>query len=195
MQINEDLLMSSGAKIVNYAKNQFVFQENTEAIAYFQILTGKVKIVSQKKPGREFIHNISNQGDCLGELFLFLKHQYSLSAIAMDDCRILILQKSDFILMLTENPSILLNLYKRIAEGLHYTYMMKGFALESPAEKTINLFRYLKISNYLTDQDEILLTRQQIASLTGLRVETVIRTIKQLESEGLLVIRKGKIFY
>lgn len=195
MQINEDLLMSSGAKIVNYAKNQFVFQENTEAIAYFQILTGKVKIVSQKKPGREFIHNISNQGDCLGELFLFLKHQYSVNAIAMEDCRILILQKSDFILMLTDNPSILLNLYKRIAESLHYTYMMKGFALESPAEKTINLFRYLKISNDLTDQDEILLTRQQIASLTGLRVETVIRTIKQLESQGLLVITKGKIFY
>lgn len=187
--------MSSGAKIVDYTKNQFVFQENTEALSYFQLLTGSVKIVSQKKPGHEFIHNISNQGDCLGELFLFLKHQYSVSAIAIEDCRILILQKSDFDIMLKDNPAILRVLYESIAESLHYTYMMKGFALESPAEKTINLLRYLKISNESTDPDEVLLTRQQIASLTGLRVETVIRTIKQLESEGLLMIRKGKIFY
>jgi len=187
--------MSSGAKILNYAKNQFVFQENTEALSYFQLLTGSVKIVSQKKQGREFIHNISNKGDCLGELFLFLKHQYSVSAIAMEDCRILILQKSDFDIMLKDNPAILRDLYESIAESLHYTYVMRGFALESPAEKTINLLRYLKISNDSTDPDEVLLTRQQIASLTGLRVETVIRTIKQLESEGLLVIRKGKIFY
>ncbi|PJJ66381.1 CRP-like cAMP-binding protein [Chryseobacterium geocarposphaerae] len=188
--------MSSGAKIANYAKNQFVFQENTEALAYFQILTGRVKIVSQKKPGREFIHHMFNQGDCLGELFLFLKHQYSVSAIAMEDCRIFILQKSDFDLMLKDNPAILRDLYESIAESLHYTYMMRGLALENPAEKTINLLRYLKVSNdSSTNPDEVLLTRQEIASLTGLRVETVIRTIKQLESEGLLVITKGKIFY
>ncbi len=195
MLINEDLLISSGAKIVNYAKNQFVFQENTEALAYFQILTGRVKIVSQKKPRREFIHHMSNQGDCLGELFLFLKHQYSVSAIAMEDCRIFILQKSDFDLMLKDNPAILRDLYESIAESLHYTYMMRGLALENPAEKTINLLRYLKVSNDSTNPDEVLLTRQEIASLTGLRVETVIRTIKQLENEGLLVITKGKIFY
>ncbi|SHG17729.1 cAMP-binding domain of CRP or a regulatory subunit of cAMP-dependent protein kinases [Chryseobacterium arachidis] len=187
--------MSSGAKIVNYTKNQFVFQENTEAISYFQLLTGRVKIVSQKKPGREFIHHVSNQGDCLGELFLFLKHQYSVSAIAMEDCRIFILQKSDFDLMLKDYPTILRDLYESIAESLHYTYMMRGFALENPAEKTINLLRYLKVSNASTNPDEVLLTRQEIASLTGLRVETVIRTIKQLENEGLLVITKGKIFY
>lgn len=195
MLVNEDLLVGSGAKIVNYAKNQFVFQENTAPRCYFQLLSGSVKIVSKKKTGREFIHNISNPGDCVGESFLFLKHQYSVSAIALEDCRILILQKSDFDIMLMDNPAILRDLYEKIAENLHYQYMMRGFALENPAEKIINLLRYLKTPNDSTEPDKVLLTRQKIASLTGLRVETVIRTIKQLESKGLLVIRKGKIFY
>ena len=37
------------------------------------------------------------------------------------------------------------------------------------------------------------LTRQQIAGLTGLRVETVIRTIKKLEEKGKLELDSHKI--
>lgn len=38
-------------------------------------------------------------------------------------------------------------------------------------------------------------TRQQIADLIGLRVETVIRTIKKMETENLLLIDHSKIYY
>jgi CRP-like cAMP-binding protein len=37
-------------------------------------------------------------------------------------------------------------------------------------------------------------TRQQIADMTGLRVETVIRTVKQLQKEGKLEIMQHKIY-
>ncbi len=36
------------------------------------------------------------------------------------------------------------------------------------------------------------LTRQQIANMTGLRVETVIRTIRSLHDTGQLTIERGK---
>jgi CRP-like cAMP-binding protein len=39
------------------------------------------------------------------------------------------------------------------------------------------------------------LTRQQIADITGLRVETVIRSIRQLYENGKLAIAKGKVYY
>ncbi|GGG59467.1 helix-turn-helix domain-containing protein [Epilithonimonas arachidiradicis] len=38
-------------------------------------------------------------------------------------------------------------------------------------------------------------TRQQLACLTGMTVETVIRTVKKMESDELLIIFKGKIMY
>jgi CRP-like cAMP-binding protein len=37
-------------------------------------------------------------------------------------------------------------------------------------------------------------TRQQIGDLTGLRVETVIRTIKNLEKKGALKIINRKVY-
>lgn len=39
------------------------------------------------------------------------------------------------------------------------------------------------------------LTRQQLASMTGLRVETVIRTIKNIEKQEHLKIVGGKIHF
>ncbi|MDR6919258.1 Crp/Fnr family transcriptional regulator [Chryseobacterium sp. 2987] len=195
MLIKEELLMNCGAKIVNFTKGKYVFKENDDVISYFQISTGTVKIVSEKKAGREFIHNISIQGDCLGALFLFLKHPYSVSAIAMENSRIIKLEKLGFDLMLKDNPKILLDLYKYTAENMHYTYLMKGFASESPSEKIMNLFNYLKKSKPPTDSFQVFLTRHQIASLTGLRVETVIRTIKKLQNQGIRLVINSKIFY
>ena len=40
----------------------------------------------------------------------------------------------------------------------------------------------------------IKLTRKEISHSTGLRIETVIRTIKKMEKEGKLEIINGKIF-
>ncbi|KIC61324.1 Crp/Fnr family transcriptional regulator [Chryseobacterium taiwanense] len=195
MLIREDLLLSSGAKIGTYTKGQFIFKENTEVHSYFQILTGKVKIVSHQKKGREFIHNIPTSGDCLGEIFLFLQHQYSVSAVAMEKSSIFILERSNFALILKNNPDILLQLYKCMAENMHYNYLMNGQNVETPAEKTIKLLQYLKNSNQLTASNQVLLSRQEIASLTGLRVETIIRTVKYLQSIGTVTIVNGKIIF
>ncbi|MBT0533902.1 helix-turn-helix domain-containing protein [Riemerella anatipestifer] len=41
----------------------------------------------------------------------------------------------------------------------------------------------------------IKLTRNEMAQMLGLTVETVIRTIKKMEKKGLLKILKGKVHY
>ncbi|WP_423775412.1 helix-turn-helix domain-containing protein [Chryseobacterium joostei] len=38
-------------------------------------------------------------------------------------------------------------------------------------------------------------TRQQIANLTGLRVETVIRLIKKMERQKIVKLKQHQIFY
>ncbi len=38
------------------------------------------------------------------------------------------------------------------------------------------------------------LTRQQMADMTGLRVETVIRTIRNMYRKGEILLEKGKVY-
>ena len=44
------------------------------------------------------------------------------------------------------------------------------------------------------DCNQLKLTRQQIADMTGLRVETVIRAMRNMHEKGELTIEKGKVF-
>jgi CRP-like cAMP-binding protein len=46
-----------------------------------------------------------------------------------------------------------------------------------------------------TKKKEVELTKQEIAGMTGLRVETVIRLMRNLGEKQLLDIERAKVFY
>jgi CRP-like cAMP-binding protein len=46
----------------------------------------------------------------------------------------------------------------------------------------------------MAETNQLLLTRQQLAELSGLRVETVIRAVRHLHEKGMLLIQDRKIF-
>jgi len=81
---------------------------------------------------------------------------------------------------------------------MYYKYvMLYNLSFQNPILKLKQLMDYLK--SYYEDKSSysfrIPLTRQQLASLTGLRVETVIRAIKNMEKDKIVKIERGKIFY
>jgi CRP-like cAMP-binding protein len=60
----------------------------------------------------------------------------------------------------------------------------------------MTLLKYLRDNSDQKDKSRFYIpfTRQQIADMTGLRVETVIRTVKKLKEDGKLEIEKHKIY-
>lgn len=56
---------------------------------------------------------------------------------------------------------------------------------------------YYQVYNFndAENSNMIPFTRRQLANLTGLRWETVIRTVKKMEKENVLKIKNGKIYY
>ena len=73
---------------------------------------------------------------------------------------------------------------------------MKSFATHCPENRIATLLNYLKTEhkNFCGNCNQLDLTRQQIADMTGLRVETVIRTMRNMHDKGELVIAKGKVY-
>ena len=85
-----------------------------------------------------------------------------------------------------------------MSQRLRFKFLLlKELASQDP-EHSINwLLNYLKQNrkNFCAKCNKVNLTRQQIANMTGLRVETVIRAIRHLHEKGRLVIDKGKVYY
>lgn len=198
MLIPEELLKNYGASIEHYKQGDVIFSENETPKNYYQIISGGVKLNHYNEEGKELIFAILNEGLSVCEMLLFIDHTFPVNAVVFDHATVLRLSKPKFIQMLDDHPKISREINNFLAERLYQKYIM--------LENNSSLHANVRIKGVLDyhksfspDQAQfsfaIPLTRQQIAAMTGLRIETVIRNIKKFEKEGILKIIGGKIYY
>jgi CRP-like cAMP-binding protein len=193
-----DLLEKYGALRKSFAKNEIIFKENNLPAYYYQIVSGEVKMSNYNDDGREFIQGIFYKEQPFGEPPLFLNQKYPANAIAVEDSEILLLDRNSFMKLLGENPDISLKIIENLAQRLYYKSVMAAeMSTQEPEHRILKLIDHgIAYFNFKKDANGYLInfTRQQIGDLTGLRVETVIRTIKTLEKKGLLKIINRKVY-
>lgn len=195
--IDEKLLVSWGGTYRTLEKNETLFSEGTECIFYYQLVEGQLKWVNITDDGKEYLQRLINPGESLGEIPLFDGGSYVSSSIALVKSTVIRLPKSSFQDLLKDHPEIHFELTKRLAQYLRFKFfLLKEMTSNEPEKLVVAVLNYLKDTHQYVSLDDHLvhLTRQQIADLTGLRVETVIRVIRNLHVEGKLKIENRKVF-
>ena len=196
--ITTDLLLRYGAEKTIYNKGDYIFKINDTARYFYQIVKGEVKIYNTNENGKEFIQSIFSKGRVLGESALLGDHQkYPTSCIAISKTELFQFSKEKFIQLLREHQDIHFQISKNLANRFYYkSIIATEISNENPDHRIIALLQYLKHTIYKLEKPfsyKVELTRQQIADLTGLRVETVIRSILKLEQDSKLQLIKHKI--
>lgn len=194
--MNIHFLLQHGARR-HYTKGQIIFFEGDEAKYFFVIVQGKVKMINTNNDSKEFIQGIFYTGQSFGEASLFTGKQiYPSTAIADSDAQLVCIEKPAFLKLLKNNSDLHFEITKSLAESVQFKIIInKEISGYNPAHRLETLFQYLKHNSAKhTNKTAIDLTRQELANLTGLRVETVIRAVKKLETEGKLKIINRKIF-
>ncbi|MDM1350067.1 Crp/Fnr family transcriptional regulator [Myroides marinus] len=197
--MNKELLMKYGAELVHYKKDDFIFEEGMLPDNFYFICSGQVKLnkFDASDETKEFIYDIYSKGQFFGDPSIFLDLKYLCNAIAVNSANILVLPKSDFLKMLKENQYLNSQIHYVLSEKLYYQGVMAPIISSQDAENRImTLLNHFKDNSHCVlakPSYEVDLTRQQIGDMTGLRVETVIRTIKRLKLNNKLRIIKGKI--
>jgi CRP-like cAMP-binding protein len=196
--IAETLLLQWGAGEKKYNKGEYLFSEGDQAMYYFQVKTGKIKMFNLNEDGKLFIQGIFEKGDSFGEPPIFADTAYPAGAVAEENSVVYRLNRKVFIDLLKENPELHLQFTQVLADRLLYKSMqlreISGF---NPEHRILSIFKYLKKEHqpFSDEKFEIKLTRQDIADLTGLRVETIIRAVKTLEKQKSIEIINHKIYY
>lgn len=196
--INQQLLLKYGAEPKKYAKGEIIFSQNKRAQNYYQILSGIVKMNNYNDVGKEFIQGVFYKQQSFGEPPLFIDVTYPANAETISESTVLVLSKEAFLKLLYEHPEIHLDITKSLANRLYYKAIIASeISSQNPNHRILRFLDYLKkdvakLSG--TFNFKIEYTRQQIADILGLRIETVIRAIKDLEKKSEVQIVKGKIF-
>jgi len=197
MIIPEDILKAHGGVFLDVDKEEYIFSEEDTPMFYYQVMEGSVKMSSYSEDGQEFTQGIFGAGQSFGEPALFGEFPYPNNAIAVEPSHICRLKKEYFYLILEKHPDIQRAFYHILSHRLRYkAIILKEISSYCPDHIIMTLLQYLKRhgQNENGDHVHIPYTRQQIADMTGLRVETVIRTVRKLEQSGKLQIKRHKIY-
>jgi len=195
--VKRDIALRYGATVLSLKKDDILFHEGDSANFFYQVEDGAIKMVTYSLDGKEFIQGLFYQGDCFGEPPLFCNFNYPGSAVTLIDSKILRIPKDRFFDLLKDNFDIHLQLDRILCERLRYKNMiLSEISFYDPEHRILSLLGYLKSKAPASDQlFQVPLTRQQLADMSGMRVETVIRTIKRMEESGKLQLQDHKIFF
>lgn len=185
------------AKLVTLRKDQVLFREGDKATDYCQVEEGSVKMFIVSQDGQEFIQGIFGAGESFGEPALIGNFPFPGGAAAIEPSKVWKLPGDYFFQMLKENFELHLKLDQILCQRLRYKSMvLSEISSYDPEHRLITLLKYFKSKNAQGNPNDTVIipyTRQQLADMSGLRVETVIRTIKKMEKEGKITLDGHKI--
>ena len=198
MAIDLDLLFTWGAIAKEYKKNEIIFYEDDLALFYYQIIEGSVRMYNSNDEGKEFTQGVFCNGNSFGEPPLFINEVYPTTAIASQDSTIVKLSKEKLMKILEDYPSVKLSFLELMAKRIYNkTISTKQIINQKPEHRIKSFLENYKKQNQLcyTEKSPIPYTRQEIADFTGLRVETVIRTLSEMNKANKVIIDKHKLYF
>lgn len=199
--IDSNLLISFGGAFKNYDKGEYIFREGQHPHFYHQLIQGKIRMVNETDEGRDFIQGFFSTGQSFGEPPIFQGTTYPASAITVQPSVIIRLNIPSFIQLLKENFDVHWTMTELLAERIkNKAIALKEISCHNPEQRILSLlndFKKEKIKSEgpITQKIKIDYTRKQIANMSGLRVETVIRVMRHLYDRNILTIERGKVFY
>jgi len=198
--IDSNLLIVCGAVFKHYEKDELIFREGQHPHFYHQLHEGKIKMFNSSDEGKEFIQGFFKAGQSFGEPPVFSGEEYPAFAVAVEPSVVIRLHIDRFRQLLKENFEIHYHFTQVLAKRIiAKTNNLKEISFHNPEHRILTILNSQKRETLMQDPSvkkvKIELTRQEIADMSGLRVETVIRTLRHLHETHTVTIEKGKVFY
>ena len=174
-----------------YNKKDIVYEQGQHPKWLFFVADGKVKQCYINEWGKELITNIYSPGDFFGYIPLLKKEKYEDTVVALEDSTIRLIPEEDFNLLLFNNRNFAAQFIKMLASKTSDTEkQLLDLAYSSVRKKVANALLTLAEKN---GHPYFSILREDLASLAGTAKETVIRTISDFKSEGIIEIEDNQI--
>lgn len=179
----------------SFGEGQIVFSEGDTAEFLPIVEKGKIKLVRYPGDGKELIIGIFSTGEVFAIPPAFDGKRYPATAVAMEPSRLLLLYRDDFRGLLDESEEFSAVIMRLMCGLLRdRTDSVKIHSTASAETRVAEVLYKLAAESRQEPPIRIALRRQDIADIAGLSIETTIRVIRKLASEGQVRIERGKIF-
>lgn len=187
---DEALTVTGGS--VQFAQDREIYGEGDKAAVFFKVVEGVVRTCKFLSDGRRQIDAFHVAGDVFG---FEAGAEYRLSAEAVCDCRLTSHRRRGLEELAATDPALSQQLFSYAMRGMaraqdHSLLLGRRSAVEKVAAFLLEWARHAAGRQTITLAHTITLamTRQDIADYLGLTIETVSRTLSQLERDAVIEI-------
>ena len=180
----------------SYGKKQTVYQEGKRPRYLYYLVSGKIKTVRSTDEGKEYITNLFSEGDFLGYPSLIEDKPYEDTAIVLEDAELLQVPREDFMQMIYTDMQVAAKFIRIMTRDVKEKEdRLMRLAYTSLRKRVANALSAIHQKfNTAEPGKAIEISREDIAHYVGTATESLIRTLSDFKSEGLIEIRQGKIF-
>lgn len=187
-------LLSASTSVRTVRKGEEIFSDGLDAIAFYIVVSGKVKIYKISADGKEHTLHIHGPGDLVAEAAIFDSMVYPASCAALDDSVLVRVSREGIINLIREHPELSLKMMSGYSRRLRQFVAkieelslkdikarLAGYLLENSAVENNTTVCRLKYS------------KKELASLLGTIPETLSRALAFLKQQKLIIEKDNTI--
>lgn len=182
------------AREKEFNKSEFIFSEGEDGNGFYINVEGQVKIFKLSSEGKEQILHVFGPGEPYGEVPVFSGQTFPANAEALSKCRALFFPRKAIVDLITENPSIALNMLAVLSLRLRrFTVQVENLSLkEVPGRLAAHLLMLFHEQDK-TKTIHLTISKSQLASLLGTIPETLSRILRKMAGQDLIDVQGRKI--
>ena len=178
-----DSIELMGARM-SYARNVEIYGEGEPAEYLYKVMSGAVRISKLLDDGRRQVTAFHLAGEIFG---LELGKEHRFSAEAISESSILVVKRSTVLALADHDGEVARQLWTLTADALQRVQdHMLVLGCMNAKERVANFLLQLAKRGSGGDEIELPMSRQDIADYLGLTIETVSRTMTQLENDATI---------
>lgn len=180
--------------VISIKKKKQVYNEGERVKGIWLILSGKIKTTKLTEDGRELLTGIFDPEDFIATNALFSEGIYLDSAIALEDSQLVLFSNSQFEEFINLYPDIAEKFIKILSNQIrekeeHLMQLAYSSVRKRIAEGLLRFYR-----QRANKDNSVIVSRNDLASMTGTAQETVSRTLTDFCDEGLIEKQASVIF-
>ena len=174
---------------MSFGRNVEIYGENEPADYFYKVISGTVRTYKVLNDGRRQIGAFYLPGDIFG---LEMGEEHTFSAEAIVDCSVLIFKRSAVIALAGRDNVVAQQLWAWTGQELKRVQDHIMLLIKTAQERVASFLLEMASRLECDKSFELPMSRQDIADYLGLTIETVSRTLTQLENSAAIALPSSR---
>lgn len=183
---------------IEFKAGDMVFKEGDQADNIYMVKHGRVKVYSNHTPEIEVIARFATDGQVIGHRGFGEDFTFSVSAVALSDSAVFSMPMETFQSLLKANNLFCYYFMLFFTEELRRSERANKRKLNSTVKERVAQAIRMNMENFGFDADDdnllaFTITRKDMASIASTTYESVIRSLADLQKDGIIKIEGKKL--